>query len=158
MKTNTKGLRGIGNMAIKKAKVYYSADGCCSKVHQSGKTTDRYIVSIPNIPTNVEDPNYGIELFAFEEVKKSERRFHCGDNFGDDGWYTLLKKEKHKDFSIELVFKKQSNGVYIITTQDQLPQGEYIFIDFNNPELRKGNYSDGTNGNNYMTGFCFSVQ
>lgn len=145
--------------AVKKGRIYFSADGCCSNAHLTGKSANRYVVSIPRVNPNIENPDYGIELFAFESVKKNERRFHYSDDMGNEGLYSSLKKDKHQDFSIPITFSKQSEGVYIITTQDALPPGEYIFIDFKDPNLRRGASSHvDARDNVYLNGYCFNVQ
>ena len=162
LKNNSAGLRGLGNYYAGKAKIYYSAERCCASVTRSGKSTDRYIVRIPPIPSDIEYPDYGIELFAFEKVKKHERIFHFSKNFSvtDGSLYRdiIHKKKRKQDYSIPLAFQKQSDGVYIITTREALPPGQYIFIDFKDPNLNKRDYSEMVNDNEYMTGYSFCVQ
>ncbi|PQJ11947.1 hypothetical protein CJD36_009145 [Flavipsychrobacter stenotrophus] len=130
-----------------KTKVYMTAEGAHAKVVQTGKATDKYIISIP--PN--EDPEDLIELFAFDEIKKKERIFdYAHITLG----VAVNNKKASEDNSIPIVLKKQSDGVYVITTKEPLAEGEYFFKI--NGAKGTGKMSDAANGNS-ITAFCFSV-
>ena len=130
-----------------KTKVYFKADGGHANVTQSGKATDRYVISLP---PGI-DPEDIIELFAFDEVKKKERIFdYAHVTMG----VALAGKKAAENNAIPITLRKQSDGVYVITTKAALEEGEYFFK-INNA-TSTGKFSDQANGN-VITAFCFSV-
>ena len=146
---NTHSGLGIVNMtrAVSgNAKFYYSADGKSSSVIHSGKKSDTYILKIdPGI-----DPENYVELFQFDEIKKNERRFTTTT--------IELSSRGHQqeDNSIAIIYKKQSDGVYVYNTKEDLEPGEYFFL------IRGGiggtaNSADRMNGKT-KTAFCFTVE
>lgn len=127
-----------------KAKVYYSADGESASVKQVGSTSERYIITIPKTI----DPSDIINLYAFDDVKKGERRFDMVHIKVGGG------KKSEDDNSIPITITKQSDGVYLITTKSKLEEGEYFFKVTG--AQGSGKMSDQASRNS-LTAFCFSV-
>ena len=115
---------------------YLRVDGVTSSVSHSGTPKNRFIVKID--PGT--DPSTTIYLYKFE-VDKKYRKILTG-TVGIGG------VKDGKIVTMPLTFTKVSDGVYIVSPKDQLPDGEYVFT-VNNPI---------TNTSNQETkGFGFSV-
>ena len=150
---NSHSMLGAVNMARAvsgNSKVYYSAEGKSSSVTHSGKKTDTYVLKIG---AGIDPENY-VELFQFDEVKKNERRFTTAKI--DMGRAMTGKDQKQDDNSIEIVYKKLSDGVYLYNTKEDLQPGEYFF-------LIKGGIGGAASSAERMNGqtktaFCFKVE
>ncbi len=125
-------------------KVIYKADEPTSKVVHSGKKSDQFIVKLGNI-----NPENFVELLQFDVKKKARTSELANVKLGK-------KKADVEDNSIAIEMKKQSDGVFIFSTKEDLQPGEYFFL------LKGGmggspTRSETINGQN-IAAFCFTVK
>lgn len=123
--------------------VYMSAKGETSKVTLSGKTDDRFIVTIQQGI----DPEGAVELFKFDEIKKNSREILLASISG--GWGATKNIELPKQI---LNYKKVKPGTYIITSANKLEPGEYVFL------VNRPNISELGAGGKAIRGYCFKVE
>jgi hypothetical protein len=128
-------------------KFYIKAEGCCARVTHSGKSTERFIVRIePGI-----DPSEVIQLYKFESKKDTRILLTTKVTLG-----SALNDNSAKLSTFPLQFKTISPGVYIITHEDQLDDGEYVFI-CGQEAGGTGRSTSAITNNTFEKGYCFGV-
>ena len=116
------------------------ANGKTANLKLTGSKEDTYIVKID--PDT--DPASTVELFKFDESKK-ERKLLVGK--------MSLGKDQHVELTkIKISFKKVSDGVYTITADDKLSDGQYGFI-VARPIITGMSAANGQ----ALVGYCFAV-
>jgi hypothetical protein len=122
--------------------VFLKAMGTTASVSHSGSPKNRFIVKLDTDT----DPESAVELMQFT-ADKTARRILVN---------AMASTGKAKDITLpkfKLNFTKLADGVYLITPQEQLPDGEYVFI-INRPSI---SVLGAAGGSQSMKGFCFFV-
>lgn len=119
------------------AKIFYRVPGTASPVKKSGLPSCRFVVKLEDGV----DPESVVELLKYEIDKKS-RFVQVGSVVM--GSFKTVEIPKQK-----LNFNKIEPGVYVITTKEALPGGEYVFM-INRP-------TPGITASASTKGFAFEV-
>lgn len=120
------------------AKTYYQASGCCSGISHSGKPNEQFIIKV----SAGVDPESLFTLVKFESNNR-QRRILINKVTIRTAMQGTNKVELPK---VPLTVKKIGDGIYLLSPQEQLTDGEYGFL--NN---RQGFDAD-------FFAFCFSVK
>lgn len=120
------------------AKTYYQASGCCSGISLSGKPNEQFIIKVA---VGI-DPESLFTLVKFESNNR-QRRILINKVSIKTAMQGTNKVELPK---VPLTVKKIGDGIYLLSPQEQLTDGEYGFL-----KNRQGFDAD-------FFAYCFSVK